>query len=170
MKVFRYFLCFVIILVGIYCGVRLYQEVTKSSYVNGTINVENEFRKESFFYSSTSVAFYPGNNATTYDYSIELTPVDDIDLTNKNYDLYFMNFPVINAEMKSGLINLPVLMNFYNSDGTLACKGKMNVKIEFLSKSTKLKLSCNNQTSANYFEQYFADYGFKLQLVEILGE
>lgn len=163
------FICIILIVAGVYCGISFHHELTKSSYVNGEINIENEFRKESFFYSSTAVAFYPTGNGTYYEYSTELPAVDDIDATKKDYSFYFMGYEVLNADMDAGLIIAPISMNFYNPDGTLACRGKMTVKIEFLSGATTLKLSCANKSSADYFEQHFADFGLKLRLVENIG-
>lgn len=169
-KVIVYILCFILILGGVFCSIKLYQQITKESYVNGSIDIENEFRKESFFYSGTAIAFNPTGVGTYYEFSNELTPVDGIDLSKKDYTFYFMDYGVINAEMKGGQITAPITVNFYNSNGSLACAGQLTVKIEFLSNSTKLTLSCPNEKSATYFEQYFLDYGIRLKLVENLVE
>ncbi len=171
MRMIRYLICLVLILVGIYCGVNLSNEINEASYENGSINIENEFRKETFFYSSTAIAFYPTSNASSYVFTSELLPVEGIDADKKDYSFYFMDMEheVLNAEIVAGRVIAPISINFYNPDGTLACKGKITVKIEFLSGNTLLTLSCINKSSADYFEQYFADYGIKLKLVENIG-
>lgn len=165
-RIIKNFICVIIILVGIFCSIRLYQDVTKTSYVNGTLGIENEFRKESFFYSSTAVAFSPTGDGDYYYFYHELPPVDNIDLSEKDYTFYFLDKPVINADMQGGQITAPISMNFYNVDGSVACNGAMNISIEFLSNTTKVKLYPVNSDSANYFEQHFIDYGLTLKLIE----
>lgn len=169
-KVIIYILCFILILGGVFCSIKLYQQITKESYINGSIDIENEFRKESFLYSSTAVTIYPTGTGSNYSYEKELVPVDGIDLNEKDYTFYFNDYEVIDAEMKGGQITAPINIKFYNSDGSLACDGNLTIKIEFLSSGTKLTLVCPNENSATYFEQYFLDYGIKLKLVENLGE
>ncbi len=56
--VILYLLAFVLIVVGVFCGIRLYKEIKAESYVNGSIDISNRFSQESFNYSSTSVVFY----------------------------------------------------------------------------------------------------------------
>lgn len=53
-----YLAAFVIIVAGVFCGIRLYKEVTAKSYINGSIDISNRFSQDSFNYSSTSVVFY----------------------------------------------------------------------------------------------------------------
>lgn len=169
--VIRYFICIVLILVGIFCSIKLSKEINEASYVNGSIDIENEFRKESFFYSSTAIAFYPTSNSSSYMFSSELPAVDGIDGDKNDYSFYFMDMEheILNAEIQAGRVVAPISINFYNPDGSLACKGKITIKIEFLSGCTNLTLTCASKSSADYFEQYFADYGIKLKLVENVG-
>lgn len=56
--VLLYFLAFVLIVVGVFCGIRLYKEIKAESYVNGSIDISNRFSQDSFNYSATSVVFY----------------------------------------------------------------------------------------------------------------
>ena len=58
MKWYTYLICFILIVVGVFCGIELYREVKAESYVNGSIDISNKFSQESFNYSSTSVVFY----------------------------------------------------------------------------------------------------------------
>ena len=66
-----YLLCFVIIVAGVFCGIRLYKEVKAESYINGSIDISNRFSQESFNYSSTSVVFYHDLYDDTQTYTFE---------------------------------------------------------------------------------------------------
>ena len=43
MKWYSYVICFVLILVGAFCGIQLYREVKAESYINGSIDISNKF-------------------------------------------------------------------------------------------------------------------------------
>jgi len=58
MKWYTYVICFVLIIVGTFLGIELYKDIKAESYVNGSIDISNQFSQESFNYSSTSVVFY----------------------------------------------------------------------------------------------------------------
>ena len=58
MKWYTYLICFVLIVVGTFCGIQLYKEVKAESYINGSIDISNHFSQESFNYISSSVTFY----------------------------------------------------------------------------------------------------------------
>ena len=53
MKWYTYLICFILIIVGVFCGIELYKEVKAESYVNGSIDISNKFSQESFNYSSS---------------------------------------------------------------------------------------------------------------------
>ena len=46
--VLLYLIAFVLIVVGVFCGIRLYKEIQSESYVNGSIDISNRFSQESF--------------------------------------------------------------------------------------------------------------------------
>ena len=84
--VILYLLAFVLIVVGVFCGIRLYKEIKAESYVNGSIDISNRFSQESFNYSSTSVVFYHDlyDDTNTYSFEKDLLKVDDFDGQKKN--------------------------------------------------------------------------------------
>ena len=49
--VLLYLFAFVIIVAGVFCGIELYKEVKAESYINGSIDISNQFSQESFNYS-----------------------------------------------------------------------------------------------------------------------
>ena len=55
MKWYSYIICFVLIVVGTFCGIQLFKEVNSKSYINGSIDISNRFSQESFNYTSTGM-------------------------------------------------------------------------------------------------------------------
>ena len=169
MKWYSYVICVVLILVGTYFGICFGQELTSTSYVNGSIDISKQFSQESFCYSNSSVVFYPTAGGEEYDFEIDLLEVDGFDAERKDYTVRLNKYDLIDTESTGGSISANVEMDFYNVDGTLAHNGKMSILIRFLSTKTQLKMSCPDALSASYFEQYFTDNGIKLEVIENLG-
>ena len=157
------------ITVGVFSGIQLYKEVKAESYVNGTIDISNEFSQESFSYYNTSVVFYHYlyDDTDTYSFEIDLPKVD-FNGTNGEYQLWLNDYLLIDAEFKSGSVFSAVFMDFYNTDGDLVHSTEMQISIQFLSSKTNLKLVTIGKTNASYLEQYFADNGIRLKVEQIL--
>ena len=170
MKWYTYLICFVLIVVGAFCGVQLYKEVKAESYVNGSIDISNQFSQESFNYTSSGIAFYHDiyDDTNTYTFDKELLKVDDFNGKDKNYQVLLNDYVLIDSEINSGSIFSVVNMDFYNTNGEIVCNSSMNISIKFLSNKTQLTLTTVGNENASFFEQYFSDNGIKLKVIEIL--
>lgn len=170
MKWYSYLICFILVIVGVFCAIGLYKEVKAESYVNGSIDISNKFSQESFNYSSTSVVFYHDlyDETDTYSFEKDLLKVDDFNGKDKQYQVVLNDFVLVNADIKAGSVYSLITMDFYNTDGELINNAEMNLSIKFLSSKTTLTLSATGQENASFFEQYFADNGIRLKVIEIL--
>lgn len=170
MKWYTYIICFILIVVGTFCGIQLYKEVKAESYVNGSIDISNQFSQESFNYSSTSLVFYHDLYETTdiYSFDKELLKVDDFNGKDKEYKVLLNDYVLVDCDINAGSIFSVVNMDFYDTNGEIVCSSSMNISIQFLSSKTQLKITTTGQTNASFFEQYFTDNGIRLQVVEIL--
>lgn len=168
--VLLYLLAFVIIVVGIFCGIELYKEVKAESYINGSIDISNRFSQESFSYSSTSVVFYHDlyDDTDTYTFEKELLKVDDFDGKKKSYQVVLNDYVIMNSEINAGSVFATVDMDFYDVGGNVVKSATMKISVMFLSNKTQLILSTVGNENASFLEQYFADNGIRLSIVEIL--
>ena len=169
MKWYSYVICFVLILVGIYYGIEFYQEVKAESYINGSIDISNEFSQENFNYTSTSLVFYHDlyDDTDTYSFEQDLPKVENFDGQKKTYEVWLNNFLLIDAEINAGSIYSTVKMDFYNEYGQVVCNSEMKISIKYLSGKTSLAISTKGQENAEFLEQYFTDNGIRLSVVEI---
>lgn len=170
MKWYSYIICFVLIVVGTFCGIQLFREIKAESYVNGSIDISNKFSQECFSYYNTSVVFYHDlyDDTNTYTFDKELLKVDDFNGTDKEYKIVINDFVLTNCDIKSGSIYSDISMDFYNTDGDIVCSATMQMSIKFLSNKTQLTFVTKGQTNASFFEQYFSDNGIRLKVIEIL--
>lgn len=170
MKWYTYLICIVLIVVGVFCGIELYQEIKAESYVNGQIDISNKFSQESFNYSSSSVVFYDDlyDETETYTFDKELLKVEDFNGKEKEYQVVLNDYVLIDSEINSGSIFSVLNMDFYDTNGNIVCNSTLNISIKFLSNKTQLTLTTNGNESASYLEQYFADNGIRLKVMEIL--
>ena len=168
-KILMYIGCFVMITVGVFSGIQLYKEVKAESYVNGSIDISNQFSQENFNYYNTSVVFYHYmyDDTDTYSFETDLPKVD-FNGTDGDYQLWLNGYLLIDAEFKSGSVFCALFMDFYNTEGELIHNAEMQISIRFLSSKTNMKLITIGKTNASYFEQYFSDNGIRLQVKQIL--
>ncbi len=172
MKWYTYVICIVLILVGTFLGIELYKDIKAESYVNGSIDISNQFSQESFNYSSTSVVFYNDiyndANPDEYYFETEQLRVESFNGIEKQYRVELNDFVLLDAEIKAGSIFTTINMDFYNTSGEIVCSSSMSLSIQFLSNKTQLRLATNGQENASFLEQYFSDNGIRLSVVEIL--
>mgnify|MGYP001059902764 CR=1 FL=1 len=170
--VILYILAFALIVAGVFCGLQLYKEVKAESYVNGTIDISNRFSQESFKYSATSVVFYHDlyDDTDTYYFEKELLKVDSFDGAQKTYNVVLNDYILLNCEIKAGSVYATVVLDFYNTDGQIVNSASMKISVKFLSSKTQLTLATTGNTNASFLEQYFADNGIRLQIIEIIKE
>lgn len=167
-----YLLAFVLIVVGVFCGIRLYKEVKAESYINGSIDISNRFSQESFNYSSTSVVFYHDlyDDTDTYSFEKDLLKVDDFDGKKNTYQVVLNDYVLLNCEINPGSVFATVNMDFYDTNGNIVNSAVMKISVKFLSGKTQLTLSTTGNVNASFLEQYFTDNGIRLQINEIIKE
>lgn len=168
--VILYLLAFVIIVVGVFCGIRLYKEIKAESYINGSIDISNRFTQESFNYSSTSAVFYHDlyDDTDTYTFEKDLLKVENFDGKEKTYQVVLNDYVLLNTEINAGSVFATVNMDFYDTDGNVINSALMKVSVKFLSNKTTLTLATTGKENASFLEQYFADNGIRLRIIEIL--
>lgn len=170
MKWYTYLICFILIIVGVFCGIELYKEIKAESYVNGSIDISNKFSQESFNYSSSSVAFYHDDYDTTdtYTFQKDLLVVDSFNGKEKTYQVILNDYILFNTEFNPGSIFSSVAIDFYDTEGNVICNADMKISIVFLSNKTQLTLATVGDKNSSFLQQYFTDNGIRLRVVEIL--
>jgi len=170
MKWYTYLFCFILIVVGVFCGIELYKEVKAESYVNGQIDISNKFSQESFNYSSTSVTFYHDlyDDTETYSFEKDLLKVDDFNGLEKEYQVVLNDYILIGSEINAGSVFSTITMDFYDTEGNMIQETSMKISIQFLSNKTQLTLVTTGEENARFLEQYFTDNGIRLKVMEIL--
>lgn len=170
MKWYTYLICFILIIVGVFCGIELYKEIKAESYVNGSIDISNKFSQESFNYSSSSVAFYHDDYDTTdtYTFQKDLLVVDSFNGKEKTYQVILNDYILFNTEFNPGSIFSNVAIDFYDTKGNVICNADMKISIVFLSNKTQLTLATVGDKNSSFLQQYFTDNGIRLRVVEIL--
>lgn len=170
MKWYVYLLCFVLVIAGTFCGIRLYQLVTAESYINGSIDIKNKYSMESFSYANTSVEFYHDiyDESDTYSYEIDLKRVDTFDGIRKQYEVVLNGFVLTDTKISSGSVFSTASIDFYSTNGEIVCSSKLDISVKFLSGKTTLALSTVGGQNASFLTQYFKDNGIRLKIIEKL--
>ncbi len=170
--VLLYILAFVLLVVGVFCGIQFYKEVKAESYVNGSIDISNRFEQESFYYSATSVVFYHDlyDETDTYIFEKDLLKVETFDGSKNTYQVLLNDFVLLNCEINSGSVFGAISIDFYDTQGNIVNSAVMNLSVKFLSNKTTLSLATTGIDAASFLEQYFSDNGIRLKIMEIKQE
>lgn len=170
MKWYSYIICFILIVVGAFCGTQFYRELKAESYINGSIDITNKFSQESFNYSSTSVVFYHDmyDDTDTYSFDKDLLKVDDFNGQAYTYQIILNDYILLDAEINAGSVFATVKIDFYNTTGNIVEQASMQISVLFLSNKTQLTLATIGKQNASFLEQYFADNGIRLRVIQIL--
>ena len=166
-----YLAAFAVIVTGVFCGIRLYKEVTSESYINGSIDISNRFTQESFNYSSTSVVFYHDiyDETNTYTFEKDLLKVENFDGVTNRYQLVLNDYILLDTQISAGTVFSKLYIDFYDASGDIVCSAYMDISIKFLSNKTALSFATVGNENASFLEQYFADNGIRLKVVELLN-
>lgn len=178
MKWYSYILCFVLILVGIWSGITLWQKMNAESYIHGSINVTNDLYLESFIYDnslySQIIAFNDDNlgddnNFDTHNYSWSsknLPTVSDFNGIAKVYQVEINGYRIFDATINAGGVLARINIDFYGPENNLLCKGYYDLSIRFLSNRTEISVKTVGKQNADFVEQYFDDNGLRITIKE----
>ena len=170
MKWYMYLICFVLVIGGAFCGFRLHELMTRESYINGSINIQNQFSMESFSYANTSVEFYRDiyDTSNSYSYEIDLLRVDSFDGIKNKYQITLNGYILTDTQISAGAVFSKIYIDFYDTGGGLVCSSFLDISIKFLSDKTTLALTTTGGLNASFLTQYFKDNGIRLKINEIL--
>lgn len=170
MKWYSYLFCIVLIFIGVFFGIKFYTEIKAESYINGSIDISNEFYQETFNYSSSSLNFYHDDYDVNdlYIYEIDLLKVENFNGLEKQYNVYLNDFILIDSVISAGTVDSRVVFEFIDTDGKLISSCDLNISINFLSNKTTLNISTIGKVNASFYEQYFNDNGIRLKVIEVL--
>ena len=169
--VILYLLAFVIIVAAVFCGIRLYKEIKAESYINGSIDISNRFTQESFNYSSTSVVFYHDlyDETNTYTFEKDLLKVENFDGLKNRYQVVLNDYILLDTNITAGTVFSTLYIDFYDTSGDIIRSAYMDISIKFLSNKTALSFATVGNENASFLEQYFADNGIRLKVIELLN-
>jgi len=162
----QFCICIGLIIISIFATIGIINMGKKQGYILGTgIDVTWVYSMEHFKYDNTSVVLSPTANHNVFEYSNDnLFRVDDFDARRYDYVFYVNEHIGSYTEILARQINTQFIVDFFNTDGSLAMTSTLHVSVEFLTGRTKLTLRCNDGIAAvNYWNTFFKDYGFRLK-------
>ena len=148
---------------GVYSGFGLYDELTSTSYINGSLAYLTQ--KEETFDYSTKVMLLTQNaeDSTKYEFNKSLEKVENFDATKNQYIVTFNNYELMDqVTYSAGSVYVEIPLEFMDTNGELACDLIIYISVRFLSNSTDLSVWIYGSDSYAYLTQYINDFGFRL--------
>ena len=117
-----------------------------------------------------SIIFYHDlyDDTDTYAFEKDLLKVENFDGKKKTYQVILNDYALLNTEINAGSVFATVNMDFYDTNGNVINSAVMRISVKFLSNKTTLTLATAGKENASFLEQYFADNGIRLRIIEIL--
>lgn len=153
---------------GVFCGIELVKDLTSTSYVNGSLNVRNQFYQEQFSYNVSSLSLYLEDDNITYSTTIDMPKVEGFNGNEKEYMITFNDYVLEDAHItySAGAVYMLIPYIFYDVNGNIPCSVSLHISVKYLSNATILKVWCEGEEDSQYIQQYFSDYGFRLYIDE----
>lgn len=150
-----------VVFAGYYCFNQLYSKLTATSYINGSIDIENVMEVDTFEYCTNVIAF--NYESMHYIYTIDVAQVTDFNGEKYNYDL-IVNDYLLPSECTAGTITTNIYIDFYNNQGDIDCSAAIRLDVKFVNDKTVLTLTTNNYENAQYFERYVSNNGLQIKI------
>ena len=166
-KIIFYVLSIVIIIFGVFCSIGLYKDLKAENYTNGSLELVNTYGQDSFTYASNNLVFEIDENSKFF-CEKNLIRVNDFDGEKKKYNIVFNDYLIIDSIISSGAIHFTFVGEFISPEGDANLRGSIDISIRFLSDKTNLIISTNTRAEADYFMDYFKNFGFILNVYEII--
>ncbi len=134
-----YIISAVIVIVGIVCSIYFFRDLTSRSYINGEIDIRNQFITQSFEYKSSSVTFYEvDENLGIYSFEKDLTIVENFNGETKKYKVVLNDYELYDSEITAGRVTSSLDFEFFDVENNLIVRAPLSIKVEFLNNKTKL--------------------------------
>ena len=169
-KVLGYICALVICVSGVYSAFGLHEEINNKSYIVGELELRNQFSTESYSYNVSSLTLYlDENEENRYSCKVETEKVEDFNGIEKQYTVTFNDYILHDHIVyTAGSVYIKLNYDFYGINGNVDCSVELNILVKFLSNKTTLEVWCYGLEESSYIQQYFADYGFRLAIIEEL--
>ena len=167
LKWYSYVICSALIIVALFCGIKLIDMfgVKNATYGTPTTIEEQQGLDEIERYDFGLILFDDQDNDGTYTYQQTYAPVDFNGNLNE-YTMYFNSQPVQNIEQSSGSLSGDITFTFYDVDNTVITSATLEINLVFYEGSTQLLIEIENTKDAvSYFTTYMNYNGAVLKIL-----
>lgn len=169
-KIIAYVLGLVIIIGGVFAGMRLQKLLSAESYINGSLNNMNQFVVENFNYSASNINFYDEfpNDEIPPTFEIDMPKVENFNGETLSYKITLNNYYLTETIFSAGAIYSIFYIDFNDTENETLQSCSMQIRIQYLNNRTNLKITTETQDEQAFLEQYFEDNGIRLKVIEVL--
>lgn len=166
MKWYTYIICFVLIIVGVFCTIELVDLFSvKSGEYGSVISYQTQGYYEEFSKFDYGTIDFDTEDYTTYK-NISTFGSQQFDGTKEDYTLFFNGQPLNNVVKTAGRINGDLSLKFYDLNGEEITTADIHFVVEYLASATKVTTTITNvDNSVSYLNAYMEINGAVLQVV-----
>lgn len=166
MKWYSYLICFVLIIVGVFCTIELVNLFSvKSAEYGSVISFQTYGEYEEFSKFDYGTIDFDTEDYTTYK-NISTFGSQKFDGTKEDYTLFFNGQPLNNVVQTAGRINGDLSLKLYDLNGEEITTADVHFVVEYLASATKVTTTITNvNNSVSYFNAYMEINGAVLQVV-----
>lgn len=166
MKWYSYIICFILIIVGVFCTIELVDLFSvKSGEYGSVISYQTHGDYEEFSKFDYGTIDFDTEDYITYK-NISTFGSQQFDGTKEDYTLFFNGQPLNNVVQTAGRINGDLSLKFYDLNGEEITTADIHFVVEYLASATKVTTTITNvDNSVSYLNAYMEINGAVLQVV-----
>ena len=171
MKWYSYIICFILIIVGVFCTIEMVNLFgVKSGEYGSVISYQTHDNYEEFSKFDFSYINFDTEDYISYK-NISTFGSQKFDGSKEKYSLFFNGQPLNNVVQTSGRINGDLSLKFYDLNGDEITTANVHFMIEYLASTTKVTTTISNvNDSISYLSAYMEINGAILQVFTKGGE
>ena len=156
----------VIIAVGVYCSVMLYNNITAESQVFGEINEHDPWEDFNIYDCDLSDAIFY-QTSSGYEYTTTIPVSQSFNGNTTKYNVLVNNTPCVNEVSSGGVLTAQNVINYYSIDGENILQTVLNIELRFYQSNIEITITnANNSQQQSYFLEYLNFNGLHLKIIE----
>ena len=165
----HWLVCILIIFFGGFSMILTVNELTRTGFQRGSIDINNRFSQESFSYVTNGVFFSPcSDNFDLFVYEeLALLPVPSFAGDVFEYYLEFNGNVIFDAEIGERFVRATIPFSFYYIDGSYIITANLNIQILFWNMRTELRVTVQGFQEQALMHAFLLDNTFRLHINEI---
>lgn len=152
---------------GIYCAIKLYNNMNQHSETFGTIDYHDVYEEFNIFDCDLSDAVFYRNNEGIYEYKTTINKAVSFNGDNNKYNLLVNNKPSTIENSTAGILKAVNVINYYDIDATKDATSTLYITFKFYQSNVEIEIiNTNGSYAQTKFLEYLKFNGLHIRIID----